>query len=189
MSDKEDGIIYIEALENVLSGQGKTFKFVLSGGEPFYARNLVEACRMITKKHFVGIISNMTHDNVRSFAGTIDPSRVPFISAAAHIRQLAMRGLFDQFVSNCVLYKEKKFRIMVFTVAYPDLVGTIDSHRQIFAKYGLELTFKPFYGTWKKKTYPGSLYGGRNPVIRTGLLSLYQNEYLLAKAAAVQRGI
>lgn len=157
--DRFDGlyapeIINIRALKKYLYKSKKTIKFIFSGGEPLYVRNIIKAFKVITKKHFAVLMTNLTHPSVKEFANRIDPQRVPYITATAHMHELKKRNLVERFISYCLLLKKKGFTLYVAAIAYPHILNRVDEYKKLFQKYGIELCFKSFRGVWRKKNYP-----------------------------------
>jgi MoaA/NifB/PqqE/SkfB family radical SAM enzyme len=147
-------IINLEALKRYLDVSGKTFKFIFTGGEPLCVRNIIETFCELSNKHYLAIITNLTSPKVKEVAKLIDPKRVLFIAASAHIAELKRRNLIDAFIENCVLLKDKNFNLHVREVAYPFIENKINDYKKYFKRHGIELMYQAFRGTWKGMTYP-----------------------------------
>jgi MoaA/NifB/PqqE/SkfB family radical SAM enzyme len=157
--DKFDGpyapeIINIKALKNLLKKSTKTIKFSFSGGEPLYVRNIIKAFKVITKKHYAVLMTNLTHPSIVKFANQIDPQRVPYITATAHMHELKKKGLVGKFIDYCLLLRKKGFTLYVSAIAYPHILDKVEKYKELFGKYGIDLCFKSFRGIWKNKNYP-----------------------------------
>jgi len=149
--------IDIPRLQNFLDKHpDKVFKFSLSGGEPLFVENILEATRVLTKKHYVGIISNLVSPRVAELAETIDPTRILYLNASAHMLELNKRNELELFLDNAVLLKKKGFQISITEVAYPFIIDKVDQYRKIFWKRGFNLFFNSFRGEWEKKQYPAA---------------------------------
>ncbi|MBN2566524.1 radical SAM protein [Candidatus Woesearchaeota archaeon] len=142
-------------LMRTLRRTGKTFHIVLTGGgEPFLVPNLVEACREITKEHYISVVTNMTSPHIREFASRVPPNRVVYVLASLHIKELERRDLMEQFLSNVQLLKKGGFPVLVHSVAYPPLSTEVKRIRRQFKERGLEFSFVEFQGTYRGKKYP-----------------------------------
>ncbi len=146
--------INIRALKEQLEKIDKTVKFIFTGGEPFYVRNILKAFSIIAKKNYIAVITNLTHPTIKKFAQRIDPSRVPFIMATAHMRQLKKYSLLERFLHNCAVLQKKGFTLLVRMIAYPYIIDDIQRYKELFKSHNIELGFKSFQGVWKNKTYP-----------------------------------
>ena len=147
--------IHITALLRTLNATNKTFKIGYSGGgEPFLIPNLIEACKEITKKHYIAIITNLTSPHIKTFAESISPHRTLSIIASAHIEELKSHHLLNTYFTNFLLLKENGFTIDAMSVAYPPYSDKVDEYKQLFRKKGIELQFNPFIGKYNGKKYP-----------------------------------
>ena len=144
------------ALKNILNDSNKIYKINLTGGEPFLAPNIVEACIELTKKHFISFNTNLTPKNVKEFAEKIDPERVLSIDAACHIKELERRNLLSRYIDNFLLCKNRGFNIRAIEVGYPPLLKESDKYIKFFLEQGIDLTYSPYFGSYKGKSYPDS---------------------------------
>jgi len=101
-------------------------------------------------------VTNLVSPAVKKFARTIDPGRVQFVVASAHMLELEKRGLLNTFLSNCTLLLNKGFNLEVTEVAYPFIVNKVVDYKKVFEGIGINLRFFAFRGTWKGKKYPES---------------------------------
>ena len=112
--------INISALINVLDSVGSTFVVdFLGGGEPLLIPNIVETFVGLTKKHYVAFFTNLTSKKIPQICEQIDPQRVKRINVSMHLEELNRTKMFDIFVANLQLLKEKKFQVSLSIVAYP----------------------------------------------------------------------
>jgi hypothetical protein len=146
--------INLRKLSGFFGKMDKLLLVEITGGEPFYVKNITEVLRIITERHYLNIISNLISPKVREFAEMIDPLRVISVLASAHIMELEKRDLFDTFISHRLLLKSKGFKIFTKEVAYPFRLHLINKYKSIFTDYGLNLEFDPFRGIWENRTYP-----------------------------------
>ena len=148
--------INISALINTLNDSNKIYRFDFTGGEPFLVSNMVELCIELTKKHFIGLTTNLTSKKVKEFAEKINPERVLFIIASCHIKELERRNLLSRYIHNFLLCKNRGFNIGAIEVGYPPLLKEVDKYKIFFLEKGIELTFSPYIGNYKGKSYPDS---------------------------------
>lgn len=149
--------IDIQAFMATLEKTNKVFQITfVGGGEPFLVPNLIEACIVITKKHYVSFVTNLTNARIKEFAEKINPQRVVRIQASCHIKELEGRRLLNAYIQNFVLLKEKGFNIVAKVVAYPPLAEEVGQYREFFQKKGIVLKFMPFFGEYREEQYPFS---------------------------------
>lgn len=149
--------IDIERLIQTIDKTGKTFRISFTGGEPFLIPNIIEACRAITKKHFVSFNTNLVLPSVKEFAESISPERALFIHASLHIEELIRLNLADKFVANFILLKENGFIIFAESVAHPSLnESDIIYFRDYLMQHDISFSFGSFIGNYKDRTYPQS---------------------------------
>ncbi|MFA5156630.1 MAG: hypothetical protein WC532_04495 [Candidatus Omnitrophota bacterium] len=154
---KASGTIDVAALLIALKKTGKIFRVSLTGrGEPFLADNIVEACRQITKKHYLSLNTNLISGKIGEFCEKIDPQKVVAIEASLHIKELERLGLTDIFIRNFLLCQEKGFKISAKEVAYPPLLEEIEKYKGFFQKNGIKLSFTGFNGYYNRKEYPAA---------------------------------
>ncbi|MFX0023950.1 MAG: radical SAM protein [Candidatus Hermodarchaeota archaeon] len=144
------------ALKNILNNSNKIYKINLTGGEPFLAPNIVEACIELTKKHFISFNTNLTPKSVKEFAEKIDPERVLSIDAACHTKELERTNLLSRYIDNFLLCKNRGFNIRAIEVGYPPLLKESDRYIKFFLEQGIDLTYSPYFGSYKGKSYPDS---------------------------------
>jgi MoaA/NifB/PqqE/SkfB family radical SAM enzyme len=146
--------INIPAFKIFLAETEKTFKIIFTGGEPLFVENIIEAFIEITKKHYLALITNLTSPKVYELAEWIDPNRVAYIAASAHVYELKKRKLLETFIANCKLLKKMGFTLYVSEVAYPFISGEYHENKKIFTDNGVQLNYQAFRGVWKGKQYP-----------------------------------
>lgn len=146
--------IDIDALKKFLAQADKKLCIVLGGGEPFLIPNIIDICAEITKKHYLGINTNLTAGNIVDFTKKIDPSKVVFIEASCHIEELERACLLDTYVRHFRACKEKKFNINAVERAYPPLAPKVKKYQDFFAAHEIELKFGKFCGKYKNLDYP-----------------------------------
>jgi len=148
--------INIDKLIASLDKNEKIFRISFTGGEPTLVPNFVEACKSITEKHLISFNSNLIMSNIVKFANEINHERVLHIHASFHFDELFSKNLFEKFVNNYHLLKNKGFNIYAEAVAYPKIVNSVENIIQFANENSINLTFAPFYGNYEGKTYPES---------------------------------
>lgn len=147
--------IDIDSLMKTLDRTNKIFKISFTGGgEPFSIPNLVDTCMELTKKHYIGINSNLTNKNIKEFSDIIGPERVIFIHGSLHIKELERVNLLDRYIYNFLSLRDKGFDIFAQEVAYPSLLGEVMKYRKFFKEKGIDITFGPFCGEYNGVIYP-----------------------------------
>ena len=146
--------INLPALKTFLASSKEILRFSFTGGEPFIVENIIAAMKEITERHYVSVITNLVSPRIKLFSEQVDPKKVSFITASAHMTEMKKRNLLDTFVSNCLLLNEKGFKLFISEVAYPYMANKAEEYVSYFKKYGLELEFMAFRGKWKGKNYP-----------------------------------
>lgn len=147
--------INIPALLKTLDATNKTFNIVFTGhGEPFLISNIVDACEVLTKKHYVSFATNLVCKKCNDFCERINSSRVVYIHASLHIEELTKRNLLDLYIKNYHKFKEKKFPIYAYEIGHPSLLSKLIHYKTFFKNAGINLLFGHFNGTYKGKEYP-----------------------------------
>ena len=147
--------INIPKLTESLDKTNRVYKIGFTGGgEPFLIPNLVEACRELTKKHYILLLTNLTLSKTKEFAKKINPEKVLNIIASAHIKELEKRGLLAVYIHNFLLLKQKGFSIETRAVAHPSLLKDAAKYRQLFEKKGIKLKFSPLSIHKNNKKHP-----------------------------------
>ena len=147
-------VIKIKELRHFLKGFDRKIRISFTGVEPFLVKNIIKIFSVITKKHYISLVTNLVSPNIKEFARKINPDRVEIIVASAHMLELKNRNLLDTFLSNCQLLMRKGFKIKVTEVGYPFIADKADEYRKVFQEIGLDLTFNCFRGIWQKRQYP-----------------------------------
>lgn len=148
--------IKINKLLTTLDKTGKIFRISFTGGEPTLVPNFIDACKAITKKHYISFNSNLIAPNIKDFADEINSSRVLHIHASFHYDELLKRDLVQRFIKNYNYLKERGFNIYAEAVAYPTLKIHLDKVKKIAEVNSIDLSFAPFYGKYNDTIYPES---------------------------------
>ena len=146
----------IDKIVNFFNSTGKTAKIKLLGGEPFLYPDFIELCIELTKYHFIDIETNLSINQIKKFADTINPERMEDIRASFHIEELEEKNLINRFIDNFLYCKKKGFTITAIVIVYPPIMEKILKYREILLKEGIILYSQPFVGYYKRKEYPSS---------------------------------
>ncbi|MDP2649461.1 MAG: radical SAM protein [bacterium] len=169
-------LINTESLLRVLDNTNKIFRISFTGGEPFLISNIVEACKKITKKHYLSFNTNLTSDRIKDFACKINPKKTAFIVASLHIKELERLNLLEKYIENFRLLKKKGFNIHAIAVAHPSLLKEVDDYKNYFLKKGIKIKFDPFIGEFNGKFYPGSY--SNEELCMIGIEKSHLNKYV-----------
>ncbi len=126
----------------------------ISGGEPFLFPGFLELCKKLTDKNHIYITTNLSHKNVYTFAEHIDPSKVRLLLISLHILELEKNNLTQDFVDKIRFLKKRGFKTEIVYVMYPPLFDRFLKEYSFFKSEGIEITPKPFIGTYDSKKYP-----------------------------------
>ncbi len=118
--------------------------------------NFVEACIALSKKHYLGIITNLTSKQVMIFSEKVNPERVDFMICSLHLSEVEKRDLVTRWVENYLCLRQKGFKTNVQAVAYPPLRKEISRYRSMYSQFNIGFEFTPFQGMYKGQTYPES---------------------------------
>ena len=146
--------IDIQKLFAVINKTGQTFRISFTGGEPFLIPNIVEACVVLTKDHFISFNTNLVLPVVKEFAEVIDQAKVLFIQASFHPEELNLKNQFNKYVEHFHLLKRKGFNIVAEAVSYPPYYSLLKEYEQQLKERNIELTYAPFIGKHCDKDYP-----------------------------------
>jgi len=154
---KQATAIDIEKLLHMLDSTGKIWMVLLCGnGEPFLAPNIVEACEKLTKRHYIGLTSNLSSGKITDLADRVNPRKVRLFIVSAHFRELERYGLVNRFIEHYLLLRKKGFNVWADEVAYPPHLDELERWRKKFAQRGVGVTFREFIGRWDGRNWPDS---------------------------------
>lgn len=146
----------VDKLISTLDETGKTFKFLISGGEPFLIDNAVELYTALSQKHYMGFHSNITSPKIPQLLKNIDPSRIVYVHASLHIEELMRHKLLDQYIYNFKLFQEAGVDIEAAIIGHPNALAQADTYRNFFGKHGIEICFDHYIGKANGKVYPAA---------------------------------
>jgi len=90
----------------------------MSGGEPFIYPDFVKLCEEMTKFSNISISTNLSTNNVKTFAEKIDADKVDEIIASVHIGQ---RRDYKRLLENIKYLEGKGFKVHTVQVMHPDI--------------------------------------------------------------------
>lgn len=146
----------IEKIINGFNKSGLSMLIHITGGEPFLKRNFLGICDGLTKKHYLGINTNLSTKNIYDFAEQITTRKVAFIHCSLHIDEREKLNLVDDFIKKYHYLKSRNFNIYVTQVLYPPILKRFDGIFDFFKKNGIIIRPKIFRGYYNRKLYPGS---------------------------------
>ena len=139
----------IESFDNT----GFKWLIYMSGGEPFFFPNFIDLCRGLTKKHIIGVNTNLTHNAVDEFADLIPPQRVSNVHCSIHITELERRNLLNDFFKKFHYLKSKGFYVFASYVLYPPLLKRFEKDYRIFKSQGVIIRPKLYRGVYAKRRF------------------------------------
>lgn len=146
--------IKIPELISALNSTGKIFRISFTGGEPFLVPNITEACKAITKKHFVSLNTNLVAPEINEFARAINPKRVVRVHASFHFDELKKSEQVHKFIGNYQMLEDRGFPMYAEAVAHPKTAQVADEVKQYLLEHNIILHFGPFLGAFENKQYP-----------------------------------
>jgi len=135
----------------------KTWHIIISGGEPFLHKHLIEICRLLTQQHYISINTNLSLPEVLEFADAIDPARVILFNASIHYAVRLQRNILDEFTNYFLYLQNKGFNIVGSYVVYPNTLERYKDDLDFLISKGLkQVSVKVFDGIYEGKKYPMS---------------------------------
>lgn len=134
-----------------------TWHIRIDGGEPFFSNNFVELCHELTKRHFISLNTNLSHNkNILKFCERIDPKKVIQFKCSFHHGEIKKHNNFNQFIDNCKILLQRKFDIIVTIVCYPPYIQELTGIFEIFNENEIPVVGRVFNGRYGGKIYPKS---------------------------------
>ena len=147
-----------EHIARCFDDTGRVWRVHMSGGEPFLYPDFAELCRLLTRRHFISINTNLSSNEVMSFGATISPERVLTINAGLHLVEREKRAVgVEKYLEKFLYLQERGFKIRLEYVVYPPLLGRVKEDVEILRARGVQLVnLKMFRGTFAGRVYPGA---------------------------------
>lgn len=169
--------IPVETVIETLDKTGKTFKFLMTGGEPFIIPNAVELYLALSQKHLLAFHSNFSAGNIEEFFSKVDPKQIDYVHASLHIEELLSKKLLERYARNFAFCKSKGICIESVAVGHPRILSKADEYRELLKKYDIELMFSMFIGEYNGKQYPESYTSNELAIIREEERSSFQEDF------------
>jgi radical SAM superfamily enzyme YgiQ (UPF0313 family)/MoaA/NifB/PqqE/SkfB family radical SAM enzyme len=140
---------WLDAWDKIYSKYGSV-DIDLIGGEPCIYPGFVDLLVSLSKKHYLGITTNLSGDFHR-FAENLSPEKFEVgIGASFHP---AFTDI-DTFLGKARFLKEKGFKVWVNYVAYPPQMPQMKSIKEVVSGYGIPFVVQPFRGQYLGRQYP-----------------------------------
>jgi MoaA/NifB/PqqE/SkfB family radical SAM enzyme len=146
--------IKIPELLSTLKNTGRIFRISFTGGEPFLVPNIIEASQAITEEHYISLNTNLIHEKVKTFAESVDPSRVVRVHASFHFEELKDHGEIHRYIGNYQLLEERGFPMYAEAVGFPKLAPLAEEIRHYLMEHDIILRYGPYFGTFENRKYP-----------------------------------
>lgn len=157
---QDDPDVYKYSPEHITAcfdNDGLTWHVIITGGEPFLHKNVIEISKLITRKHYISVNTNLSQHSVYEFADTIDPAKVLVINASIHFSVRKQRNLFDDYISKFLYFQEKGFNIVGSYVVFPADLDAFETDIEWLHSRGLkQISSKLFEGTYQGQLFPDS---------------------------------
>lgn len=152
---------------------------LMSGGEPFMFPDFIDLCRLLTRKHFISINTNLAHDDVRLFFDTIVPDRVVGILAAIHVEERERLGLdLRDFADKYIHGRANHFTVTAAYVLFPPLLSRAETDIRQLRDMGVDrISGKVFKGVYENRRYPESYTDSERAIVR-----LLAGEYTMTES-------
>ena len=142
-------------IEDCFNKTEKTWHIIITGGEPFLHKHIIEICERLTKKHFISINTNLSLPLVKEFADKIDPKKVLTVNASIHYSVRKERNIVDEYFEHFLYLQKKGFTIVGSYVVYPNTIPEFIEDIEFFKSKGMKLvSSKVFEGEYNGKIYP-----------------------------------
>jgi GT2 family glycosyltransferase/organic radical activating enzyme len=147
-----------EHISSCFDRTGKKWRIHMSGGEPFLYPEFIGLCTQLTNNHMLSINTNLSTDNVFSWADVIASDMVHSINANIHMPERIKREKgCERFIEKVHYLQKRKFRVRVVYVAYPPLMKRIEQDFDYLRSKGISsLLLKVFRGAYAGSTFPDS---------------------------------
>ncbi|MBD3253178.1 radical SAM protein [Candidatus Pacearchaeota archaeon] len=163
----------IQPIINFFNKSNKTWKIYISGGEPFLHPRFLSLCKKLTKRHFIGVNSNLSSPLIYKFADTINPRKVNSFECSFHYYENKRLNLTKEFIKKVKYLESRGFKTNVHVVMWPPVLKEIDNIYNKFKKQNIPIRPEGFRGKYNKKEYPEN-YTDKEVKIMNFFLKQYQ---------------
>lgn len=166
----------IDAVMRTLDDTGMTYYLSMMGGEPAMVPNIVELCKVLTQKHYVGFNTNLAALDPR-FWEEVNISHLGNFHISLHIQPMERRRLTERFIENFKAMNAAGFKNYYITaVGHPDMLARFHEYRDFFAKHDIFFKVIPMIeggGATGGRIYPASYTKEELAIIQTDWLDNY----------------
>lgn len=124
-------------------------KISVSGGEPSIYPSFIELVKELSRKHLLGIVTNLSFDVERFIAQQIEPKKV---NLGVSFQPLFVK--FEEFLRKALILKEHGFTNSVLYVTYPPQMKQMSYYKREFERRGFAFQVQPFWGRYQDRSYP-----------------------------------
>jgi len=130
----------------------------MSGGEPFLFPDFINLCVGLTKKHHIGLNTNLSISLVEEFAEKININKVSYIWAAIHLdERLKIPNGMEQYAKRFKMLNRQGFNIASVYILHPSKEKVAKKEIDYIKSFGIsKLYVKAFKGLFNNKIYPES---------------------------------
>ncbi len=144
---------------------GRSWWFVISGGETFLYPKFEELLAMLTQAgHYVSVDTNLSHE-VDGVLADVPPEQVVMFSCAYHAESEKRPEAKEAFQRRVCDLADHGFRVTIPYVMHPKRFDDYARAKDEFGKLGFKITPQPCRTTWKGDTYPQSYTDEQREVI------------------------
>lgn len=136
---------------------GRTLLIHMSGGEPFMFPDFVGLCRLLQRRHYLSLNTNLSRsETVAEWVAEVDPSRVVRVAAALHIEERERIGAsVEDFIANYRLLEDNGFPVSALYVLHPDTFHRAAADLERLTQGGVaNVEAKVFKGVHQGRLYP-----------------------------------
>lgn len=165
----------IEAVMRTLDATEMIYYLSMMGGEPAMVPNIVELCKVLTQKHYVGFNTNLAALDPR-FWEEVNISHLGNFHISLHIQPMERTKLTGRFIENFKAMKAAGFtKYYITAVGDPAMLARFHEYREFFAKHDIFFKVIPMIegGGLNGKIYPASYTKEELAIIQTDWLDNY----------------
>lgn len=167
----------------------RVWRINMTGGEPFLYPNFVELARVLTRRHYISVSTNLSTANTYEFADVIDNTRVHWLKANVHIMEREkIRNGVNEFLRKFLHFQQQGFDIRLVYVTYPAILGRIRDDLERFRSEGVKkIWVKIFQGCYDGKRYPRDYTQEQRELLKGLGLNNFEEEILACRVSFLGR--